>query len=214
MHTVNIAVIGAPGIGKSTFIRRALGLPDSTPPNHCSRKWTIDGIPYIVRFLELLLEDVHIGDRSFVKWPETIHGMPIQRMDGVVTMYDVTTQKSLLNVPEMLSECTLRGAFSNGLTNKYADVLAKSHIPLILVASKCDQHPASREVDPVTVEQKAKSFIGDISVFQASESVPETHRKCVTVITHAAIAATRRKFVLALLDSLLTELYQPSHKLR
>ncbi len=114
-------------------------------------------------------------------------------MDGVVTMYDVTTQKSLLNVPEMLSESWMNpNCFEE--TNRLADVLAKSHMPLILVASKCDQNPASREVDPVTVEQKAKSFIGDISVFQASESVPETHRKCVTVITHAAIAATRRKY--------------------
>ena len=104
MQSVHIAVIGAPATGKSTFIRRALGLPDSAPATGCCRKWTIDGLPYLVRFLELPLDDVHIGDRSFVKWPETIHGMPIARVDGVVTMYDVTSQTSLLNVPEMLSE--------------------------------------------------------------------------------------------------------------
>src|SRR5205823_726162 len=58
---------------------------------------------------------------------------------------------------------------------------------------KCDQHPAHREVDPAVVEQKAKSFIGDVSVFQTSESSPETHRGCLSVITRAAIAAKRRK---------------------
>jgi hypothetical protein len=47
------------------------------------------------------------------------------------------------------------------------------------------------------VEQKAKSFIGDVSVFQTSESSPETHRGCLSVITRAAIAAKRRKWLIS-----------------
>lgn len=141
LQHVNIAVIGAPGTGKSTFIRRTLSLPDSTTPPNCTRKWTIDGVPYMVRFLEMLLDDVHFGERNFVKFPDTVHGISVPRMDGVVTMYDVTNQTSLNNVPDMLN------------------VLAKAHIPLILVASKCDQHPALREVDPITVETKANPLL-------------------------------------------------------
>lgn len=75
----------------------------------------------------------------------------------------------------------------------FADTFNKAQLPFILVACKCDQHPAHREVDPSVVEHKAKSFIGDVSVFQTSESSPEAHRACLSVITRAAIAAKRRK---------------------
>lgn len=73
------------------------------------------------------------------------------------------------------------------------DTFHMAQLPFILVACKCDQHPAHGEVDPSVVEQKAKSFIGDVSVFQTSESSPEAHRACLSVITRAAIAAMRRK---------------------
>ncbi|KAJ4368876.1 hypothetical protein N0V83_005958 [Neocucurbitaria cava] len=173
MQDINIAVIGAQGTGKSTFIRRALGLPDSTAPTNCSRKWTIDGVAYVVRFLEMYVNEVHVGERNSIKWPETVHDMATPRIDAAVTIYDVTSQESLAKVPEMLN------------------TLSKAQLPFILVACKCDQHPAHREVDPAVVEQKAKSFIGDVNVFQTSESSPETHRGCLSVITRAAIAAKR-----------------------
>lgn len=104
MQDINIAVIGARRAGKSTFIRRALGLPDTTAPSNCSRKWTIDGVPYIVRFLEIYINDLQVEERNIIKWPDTIHDMATPRIDGAVTIYDVTSQDSLTNVPEMLSE--------------------------------------------------------------------------------------------------------------
>jgi hypothetical protein len=79
------------------------------------------------------------------------------------------------------------------MLTEHAGTLSKAQLPFILAACKCDQHPAHREVDPTVVEQKAKSFIGDVSVFQTSESSPETYRGCLSVITRAAIAAKRRK---------------------
>lgn len=104
MHDINIAVIGARATGKSTFIRRALGLPDATPPANCSRKWTIDSVPYVVRFVEMFIEDVHVGDRNSIKWPETLRDLATPRIDAAITVYDVTSQDSLAKVPEMLSE--------------------------------------------------------------------------------------------------------------
>lgn len=103
MQDLNIAVIGARASGKSTFIRRALGLPDTATTTSCSRRMTIDGTPYIVRFLEMTFNDVHVGDRSIIKWPETIHDFATPRMDAAVTLYDVTRHESLGKVPEMLS---------------------------------------------------------------------------------------------------------------
>ncbi|KAI8934771.1 hypothetical protein NX059_008459 [Plenodomus lindquistii] len=173
MQDINIAIIGATGAGKSTFTRRALGLSDKTASSNCVRKWTIDGTAYMVRFLEMSIDDLHAGERNTVAWPATMHDIATPRMDGAVTIYDVTSQDSLAKVPQTLN------------------ILSKAHLPFILAACKCDQHPAHREVDPSVVEQKAKSFIGDISVFQTSESSPESHRGCLSVITRAAIAAKR-----------------------
>lgn len=170
---LNFAVLGARGAGKSTFIRRALGLPDATAPAECRRKWTIDGTPYLVRFFEMSFNDVQTGERHSIRWPETTHDMATPRIDGAVALYDVTSQESLARVPDVLN------------------IFAKSRLPFVLAACKCDQHPAHREVDPAVVEHKAKSFLGDISVFSTSESAPDTHRACLSVIVRAAIAARR-----------------------
>jgi predicted kinase len=104
MQDINIAVLGASGTGKSTFIRRALKLPDNTTPAVCTRKMTIDGGYYVVRFLELCFNDISIGERSSIKWPETIDDLATPRIDGAVTIYDVTNHDSLTRVPEMLSQ--------------------------------------------------------------------------------------------------------------
>jgi hypothetical protein len=64
---------------------------------------TIDGTPYLVRFLEINFNDVHVGERSIIKWPETIHDFATPRIDAAVTLYDVTHHESLGKVPEMLS---------------------------------------------------------------------------------------------------------------
>lgn len=104
MQDINIALIGSKGTGKSTFIRRALGLPDSTPATNCFRKWTIDGTTYIVRFIEMSFGDVLSGERNNLKWPDTIHGLATPRMDAAITVYDITDQSSLSKVPDMLSK--------------------------------------------------------------------------------------------------------------
>jgi hypothetical protein len=74
-----------------------------------------------------------------------------------------------------------------------AEILSTAQLPFTLLACKCDQHPAHREVDPTVVETKAKSFLGDIRVFQSSQSSPETQRECLTFITRAVVAARRRE---------------------
>lgn len=104
MLDINVAVIGASSTGKSCFIRRALGLPENTPHTMCHRKWTLEGTPYVVRMFELQFEDIHVSDRGQLEWPKTIHEMTIPRVDGAITIYDVTNEKSLAKVPEMLSQ--------------------------------------------------------------------------------------------------------------
>jgi ABC-type Fe3+ transport system substrate-binding protein len=64
----------------------------------------IDDGYYIVRYLEMSFNDILIGDRNSIKWPETIDDLATPRIDGAVTIYDVTNQESLARVPEMLSQ--------------------------------------------------------------------------------------------------------------
>jgi hypothetical protein len=75
-----------------------------------------------------------------------------------------------------------------------ADVLSIAEVPFVLVACKCDQHPAHREVNLAVVEQKAKKFLGEVRMFQSSASSPDTQRECLTFMTRAVIAAKRRKW--------------------
>lgn len=105
MQDLNIAVLGARGSGKSTFIRRALNLPEAGAAAAYTRKMTIDGGYYVVRFLEIPFDDVHIGAGNNIKWPHTgsTDELGAPRVDGAVTIYDVTSQESLARVPEMLS---------------------------------------------------------------------------------------------------------------
>ncbi|KAG9383605.1 ras guanyl-nucleotide exchange factor [Pyrenophora tritici-repentis] len=173
MQELNMAVIGARGSGRSTFIRRALGLPDAATTSNCSRTIAIDGSPYLVRFLEMMADDVHLTERCIIKWPETVHDSVTPRIDAAVILYDVTNSDSLGKVPDMLS------------------ILNKAQLPIVLVACKCDQHPAHRHVDTAVIEQRAKTFIDGLCAFQTSESAPETHRACLSVIARAAIAAKR-----------------------
>jgi hypothetical protein len=103
MQDLNIAVLGHRATGKSTFIRRALNLPDVGAGAVCTRKMTIDGGYYIVRFLEMPLSEVHVGEQNTIMWPQMSEDLGTPRIDGAVTIYDVTNGDSLKDVKEVLS---------------------------------------------------------------------------------------------------------------
>lgn len=103
MQDLNIAVVGVRGSGKSTFARRALGLPEAAPPGNCSRRMTIDGTIYVVRLVEMTFTHVQVGERGNIKWADSTDDCATPRIHAAVILYDVTNQESLANVPEMLS---------------------------------------------------------------------------------------------------------------
>lgn len=88
------------------------------------------------------------------------------------------------------------------MLTKPTGILNKAQLPIVLVACKCDQHPAHRHVDTAVIEQRAKTFIDGLCAFQTSESAPETHRACLSVIARAAIAAKRRKSLISFWNNL------------
>lgn len=94
-------------MGKSTFVQKALDLPYPPPSARVERRLTWDSVVYLVRFLEIPIEDVDIDeDDDTISWPETIERRMTPRVHGALTLYDVKDKSSLDHVPEVLSKYT------------------------------------------------------------------------------------------------------------
>lgn len=102
---INIAVIGAEGVGKSTFVQRALDLPEIPSSSAAEIQIPVDGSTYLVRLLELPIEDVEIDDDDTVTWPEVLENKMMPRVDGAIALYDVQDRTTFDEIPEVLSEC-------------------------------------------------------------------------------------------------------------
>jgi GTPase SAR1 family protein len=113
---VTIAVLGAAGVGKSTFIRCALDLkqPASSPAS--VKKMSLDGVVYHVRLLEIGLGSIHITADQQVEWPETVMDQPMTQVDGALTLYDVMNKESLAHLPELISEFIKSKSFYEDLS--------------------------------------------------------------------------------------------------
>ena len=104
IQEVTLAVLGAPAVGKSTFVCCALDLKKASASVLCSKKVSLEGKVSIVRLLELGFEDLEISSDQNVRWPTTVgdHSTPI--IDGVLALYDVMDQGSIARIPALLSE--------------------------------------------------------------------------------------------------------------
>ena len=104
MENINIAVIGATGVGKSTLIQRALGLRSLPTAVASSQKMSVDNVVYTVSLVELDLETFDFNPDRRVQWPKQINGQIVPRMDGALILYDVMNRESLTDLPQTLSE--------------------------------------------------------------------------------------------------------------
>jgi GTPase SAR1 family protein len=104
MENINIAVIGAAGVGKSTLIQRALGLRSLPTAVSSSQKMSVDNIVYTVSLVELDLETFDFNPDRRVQWPKQINGQIVPRMDGALILYDVMNRESIIDLPQTLSE--------------------------------------------------------------------------------------------------------------
>lgn len=101
IQQINLAVLGAKGVGKSTFIQHALDLRKATNGPVSSSKVALSGVTYRFQLLELEIDDVDHSAR-YIKWPKYINGQLVPPIDGVFCLYDVTDQESIAEVPELL----------------------------------------------------------------------------------------------------------------
>ncbi len=104
MDTVNIAVIGADGVGKSSFIQRALRLPRPPTTNITSLRQDVDGIPHVVTLVELDLEIFDVEPTQPVQWPKQANGHMVPRVDGAMILYDVMNKESIRDLPPTMCE--------------------------------------------------------------------------------------------------------------
>jgi GTPase SAR1 family protein len=108
MDTINILVIGALGVGKSSLIQRALRLSRLPTSSTSSVRQDLDGIPHVVSLIEVDLEYFDIDDVAVpgqqIQWPKQINGQPVPRLDGALVLYDVMNKDSIRELPPTLCE--------------------------------------------------------------------------------------------------------------
>ena len=102
MDTINIAVIGSAGVGKSAFIQRALRLSRSPSTNINGIRLDVQGVPHIVTLIELELEAFDVDPTQPVRWPKQISGNMVPRIDGALILYDVMNKDSIRELPHTL----------------------------------------------------------------------------------------------------------------
>lgn len=104
METINIAVIGADGVGKSAFIHRALSLPRPPSLNVNTVRLDVDAVIYLVTIVELDLESFDLNSDLPIQWPKQIDGQMVPRMDGALILYDVMNRESIRDLPQTMCE--------------------------------------------------------------------------------------------------------------
>ena len=105
MEYLNIAVIGANGVGKTHFIQRAMSLPRTPGPNATTARINIDNMPYAVTLFELDLEYFDVDPDKQIQWPRQMGGAIMPRIHGVLLLYDVMNRDSIQELPQTLSKC-------------------------------------------------------------------------------------------------------------
>ncbi|KAL9113250.1 MAG: hypothetical protein Q9227_002585 [Pyrenula ochraceoflavens] len=166
---INLAVLGARGVGKSIFVQRALDLRHQPMSRYSSKKMSLDGVIYLVRLLEVSIEEVTITDNRRVAWPSTISDRDMPSVDGALVLYDVTNPESISDIPPVLQ------------------ALFASTVPSLLVSCKCDNPPQLRQVAPGIVRQ-ASFALGGIDAQQTSANVPESQKRCISIILRQILA--------------------------
>ncbi|KAL7799717.1 ras guanine nucleotide exchange factor domain-containing protein [Trichoderma ceciliae] len=172
MESYNVAIIGAIGVGKSSFVQRILGL--SRPPisTASSVRIVLDSASYMITLLELDLDSFELNTPHPIQWPKQINGHIVPRVDAALVLYDVTNKDSIRELPQTLA----------ALTN--------SSMPAMLVATKCEAPEEERQVNADELANHTL-FRSCLAHFKISSTSPEIDRSCLHAILTAAVAHRR-----------------------
>ena len=202
MDTINIAIVGSQGVGKSSFIQKSLRLTKFPTANTSSVRLDLEGIPHIVCLMEFDVEYFDIDDvvapGKQIKWPKQINGQQVPRVDGALVLYDVTNKDSIRELPPALSELqNLRATTSRVWADECLGAMSSTSIPIIIVANKCDTPENLRQLDTAGVARLANTYTSCIGEFKTSVNAPASQRDCLQAILKAALANRRGKKIVS-----------------
>lgn len=104
MPTVNLAIIGAEGVGKSTFIQCALDLKRPPTVRSSAKKMSLEGSVYVVSLWKVSVTEISIdGGRSII-WPWSKGEQMLPSIDGVLVLFDATSPESVVETSDVLSK--------------------------------------------------------------------------------------------------------------
>ncbi|KAH8153826.1 uncharacterized protein LAJ45_01593 [Morchella importuna] len=161
-----IAVVGARGVGKSTFIQKAYDLKSPSTKDMVSCKFmTVERSQCNVILVELDWAKLDFGSQPLV-WPRmAADGQRLPFVDGVLILYDVTNQESISKLSESL------------------DALARALLPALVVSCKCDA--PQRQLNPSNIENLGA--VGGYETMQTSIASPDSQKKCLNVILNMIV---------------------------
>jgi hypothetical protein len=170
---------------------------------------SLDGVVYVVRLFELMLNDIDIDQTQSVVWPDSIDGQSLSPIDGVLVLYDITMEASIDGIPDVLcksgsnprchgilvhlsypralipvpSLLLLPGFLAN---QRLLAALAQSGPPVLLVSCKEDSPPKLRQVD-LDFSQRMKGRFSMLETCSTSANVPESHKRCISVLLRSIL---------------------------
>ncbi|KAL2019110.1 hypothetical protein VTK56DRAFT_10061 [Thermocarpiscus australiensis] len=167
MEPINIAVIGAEGVGKTTFIQQIRRATRPPGLHVTTLRQEVDGTHYLVTLVELDLEGIELDPSQPVQWPKQIGGHMVPRMDGALILYDGRNEESMRDVPPVMA------------------ALANSALPTVLVATKCDTLEDPRQPGLAGLASAFPSCAGH---YRVSSNLPGSSRECLQAMLRAALA--------------------------
>ncbi|KAG5997902.1 hypothetical protein E4U43_002552, partial [Claviceps pusilla] len=104
MESYNIAIIGADGVGKSSFVQQVLNLAHLPTTYSSSVRMVVDNVTHVVTLLELDLEHFELDSSQPIQWPKQINGEIVPRVDAALVLYDVMSRNSIRELPRVVEE--------------------------------------------------------------------------------------------------------------
>lgn len=75
------------------------------PTSHSnSKKMSLDGTVYMVRLLEISLDDISFDTNGSVIWPRTSDDNNLPPVDGALILHDVTSPGGIIEASRLLSK--------------------------------------------------------------------------------------------------------------
>jgi hypothetical protein len=130
---VTLVVLGAQGVGKSTFIQNSFDLRSPSPSALAVKKMSLDDVVYLVQLIEMSLDAIVITESNRIKWPKSLKGVEVPPVDGVLALYDVTNQQSISGIPDLLRWSPIQKPPS--LTSSFRPLYSASY-PLVHAKSR------------------------------------------------------------------------------